>query len=86
MSYKDRLVRVYDVRNLKLLNMKPAEGTEENNDVNVVIVSSDTQRQMNPAVYRKLTLIQLIEKFLHFMERVVATMLEHRDPVSLFTT
>jgi hypothetical protein len=54
---------VYDLRNLKLLNLQPAEGTEENNNVNIGIVSSDKQRQINPSLYHKLT-----EKFLHFME------------------
>ena len=77
---------MYDLRNLKLFNLQPAKRTEKNNNVNIVIVSSDKQRQMNSVLYHKITLNQLIEKFLHFMERVVTTMLEHRDPVSLFTT
>jgi len=82
---EERLVHVYDWRNLKLLNLQPAERTEENNDVNIVIVCSDTKRQMNSVHYHKLTLTRLTEKFLHFMERVFTTMLEHCDPVSLFT-
>ena len=59
---------MHDLRKLKLLNIQPVEGTEENNNVNIVIVSSDTQRQMNPVLYHKLTLTQLTKKFQHFVE------------------
>jgi len=66
--YECILFLVCDLRNLKSLNLQPAEGTEENNNVNIVIVSSDTQRQMKPVLHHKLTLTQLTEKFMHFME------------------